>query len=303
MPPQFRRRPLQRLQQVRREPQQLRRQQLPDLAGQGAVQGLRGHHQHRRAGHRVPRGASGVQQGRQCGTAAPKIHPHPDQLAAQTVAGRRPEHHRQNQIGRGCGDQQHFCGHICVKDTPDHRHAAACQQSQSQHAPGHGAGHGEQQQRQPQQPRLGAKGDHGKKDPCRQLHREKAQKTAPRQEYRHGIGPAQDCPQSVAPPAQSHPRQAPGAKQQQIVHQGIQHKHTVHIYHRHGAASLHHGLHYRTAPPGKAVAKRRRAFFKAASCPFCRMPPDGVRHHSGLLPQDRWILCGSAKRYQWARRC
>ena len=258
--PKLRRRLPQRFQQIRRKPQQVRRQEAPDLGRQGAVQGPRGCHQHRRAGHRVPQGAAGVQQGRQSGGPAIHTHPNAHQLAPQAVPGRRPEHHRQHQIRRPGGDQQHFGGDVGVKHAPDHRHGTARQQPQPQHAPGHGTGHGKQQQRQTEEPLLPAEGDHGEDHPRRDLYRQQPQKAAPRQEDRHGVGSAQGGRQGVAPAAQGHSRQPPGAKQQQVVHQGVENEHAVHIDCRHGAAPLHrHGLYYRTAPPGKAVAKRRRA--------------------------------------------
>ena len=190
--PELRRRLLQRLQQIRRKPQQVRRQEAPDLGRQGAVQGPRGCHQHRRAGHRVPQGTAGVQQSRQSGGTAIDTHPNAYQLTPQAVPGRRPEHYCQHQIRRPGGDQQHLGGDIGVKHAPDHRHGAACQQPQPQHAPSHGTGYGKQQQCQPRQPLLPAEGDHGENHPCRDLHRQQAQKAAPRQKHRHGVGPAQD---------------------------------------------------------------------------------------------------------------
>ena len=258
MPPQPRRRLLQGFQQIRREPQQLRRQQTSRLGRQGAIQSSRRHHQHRRPGHRVPQSAAGIQQ--RCQGRDPAVYAHPDihQLSAQAVAGRRPKHHRQYQVGRRRGDQQYLGGDIGIENAPDHRDTASRQKAQPQHAPSHGAGHSKEQQRQPQQTRFGAEGDQGKNHTHRDLYRQEAQKAAPRQKHRHGVGSAQHCRQRIAPAAQPDARQPPGAKHQQIVHQGVQHKDAVHINGRHGPAPLRHGSHYRTAPPGKPVAKRRR---------------------------------------------
>ena len=288
-PPQLRRRLPQRLQQIRREPQQPRRQKMPGLGRQSAVQGPRRHHQHRRAGHRVPQGAAGVQQGCQGGGPSAHAHPYAHQLTPQAMACRRPEHHGQNQVRRPGGDQQHFGGDVGIEDASHHRHAASRQQAQPQHASGHCTGNGKQQQRQPPQPLLGAEGDDRQDHPRRQLHRQRSQKTAPRQEHRHGVGPAQGGRQGVAPPAQGHSRQPPGAKEQQIVHQGVEHKHAVHINRRHGAAPLHrHGPYYRTAPPGKAVAKRRRVrfprtrLFVPRNCRF--VPSEKPQQQEGPAP-------------------
>ena len=235
-PPQLRRRPLQRLQQVRREPQQLRCQHWPYRRRQSAVQCPRRHHQHRRPGHRVPQGAAGIQQGRHLG--GPALHAHPDrrQLAAQAVAGRRPEHHRHHPIGRGGGNQQHLGGDVSIEHPLDHRHGAARQQPQAQHAPGHGAGHGQQQQRQPENPRLSAEGNHREDHPYRDLHRQQTQKAPPRQKHRHGVGPAQKGPQGITPSPQRNARKAGSAKEQQVVHERVQHEHAVHIHCGHFAA-------------------------------------------------------------------
>ena len=216
-PPQLRRRLLQRLQQVRREPQQLRCQHFPHRRRQNAVQRPRRHHQHRRSGHGVPQGAAGIQQSRHLG--GPALHAHPDrrQLAPQAVAGRRPEHHRHHPIGRP---------------------GAARQQPHAQHTPGHGAGPGAHQQRQPENPRLSAEGDHREDHPRRDLHRQQTQKAAPRQKHRHGVGPAQKGPQGITPSPQRNARKAGSAKEQQVVHERIENKHAVYIHGGHGAAPL-----------------------------------------------------------------
>lgn len=300
MPPQLRRRLLQGLQQIRRESQQLRRQQPRRLGRQDAVQAPRGHHQHRRAGHRVPQSAAGVQQRRQDGGPAPHAHPCVRQLASQAVAGGGPEHHRQHQIGRRRCDQQHFGGDIRIKYAPDHRHAAACQETQPQHASGHGAGHGEQQQGQPEEPFLAAEGNHRQHHPRRGLHRQQAQKAAPGQKHRHGVSPAQRRRQNVPPPAQPDARQAPGAKQQQVVHQSVEYKHAVHIHRGHGPAPFPVTQTIIGQRAGKTGRKKEAGPMKSAPPPFpfcpvrktaaagmARPGPPLCRACSAPVPPDR----------------
>ena len=164
-------------------------------------------------------------------------HPDRHQLAVHALFGRCPEHHRQHQIGRGGGGQQHLGVHVRIEHAVHHGHAASGQQAQPQHAPGHGAGDGKEQQRQPQQLLLPAVGRQRQQHARRQLHRRRREKAQPRQKHRHRVGAPQQSRQQIPPPPEGDPRQPAHGEHQQIVHQRVQHKHAVHI---------HHG---QTAPP------------------------------------------------------
>ena len=198
--PQVRRRPNQGFQQFRRPIQRTAVQQAPDFPGKDAVQSPRGYHQHWLPGYWVSQGIPRVAEGGEGRHPPGKTHPDWHQCAADTLPGRRPEHHRQHQVSRSGGDQQHFGVHVRIKNAVHHRHAAARQQSQGQHASGHGTGDGKQQQGQPQQPLLSPVGDEGKQHAHNQLYRRFGQKFQPRQKHRHRIGPAQQSRQQVPTP-------------------------------------------------------------------------------------------------------
>ena len=70
---------------------------------------------------------------------------HRKQVTTHTVTGSRAEYHRQDEIGRGCGNQQDLRVHIRVKNTVADRDTTTCQQSKGQYAARHGTGHGKQQ--------------------------------------------------------------------------------------------------------------------------------------------------------------
>ena len=229
--PQIRRRPQQRLQQLCRTLQRWRGQQAPDLPRQRAVQPPWRHHQHRLAGHRVPEGIPRVAKGGEGRLPAAEAHPGRHQLPPDALSGRRPEHHRQHQIGRGGGNQQDPGVHVRVEHAVHHRHAATGQQAQSQHTTRQGAGDGEEQQRQPQQLLLPAVGRQRQQHPRRQLHRRGGKKAQSRQEHRHGIGAPQQPRQQIPAPPEGDPRQPAHGERKQIVHQRIQHEHAVHIHH------------------------------------------------------------------------
>ena len=236
--PQLRRRLPHRLQQIRRRPQPLRRQQGAHFPGQSAVQRVGRRHQDRLAIRRVPQGVAAVPEGGQFYDTAADADPHREQFAADALPGRRTEHHRYDQIGRAGRHQQNFDVHIGIKNAVHRRDRAARQQSQRQHTARQSAGDGKQQQRQPQELFLPAKGQQGEQNSRRQLGRSGGQKAAARQEHRRGIGPARQRRQQIASPPERHPRQPGRDQKEQIVHGGVQHKHAVHIDHCHGAVPL-----------------------------------------------------------------
>ena len=170
--------------------------------------------------------------------------------------GRGPEHHRQHEIGRRRRDQQHLGVHVRVEDAVHHRHPAPRQQPQPQHTPGHGAGDQKEQQRQPEKPLLSAEGRQGQQHPRRQLHQRRRQKPKTRQKHRHGVGSPGQGRQYVPPPPEGNPRQAARHHQQQVVHHRIQHKHAVHIDHRHSPAPFVRWGYYRAGPLKKEVEIR-----------------------------------------------
>ena len=151
------------------------------------------------------------------------------------MAGSRPEHHRQNQVGRSHGHQQHSGVHIRVKNTVAHRDPAARQQPQRQHAARHGAGYGEQQQHQAQQLFLPAESDQCQQDSHCQFGRKGAQKAHSRQKDRHGVNSAQGGGQQIPSPLQRDARQPCGHQKQNVIHGSVQEEHTVRVYHRHPA--------------------------------------------------------------------
>ena len=236
--PQLRGRPAHSLQQVRRSLQPLRRQQAADLPGQAAVQGARRRHQHRLAARRIPEAVATVPEGGQFRSAPANTDPHRQQPAADAVPCRRPEHHRHHQIGRGGRDQQDLGVHIRIEDAVYRRDPAARQQPQGQNASRQGAGNGEQQQNQPQELFLPAESQQRQQDARRQLGRRGGQEPAARQEHRHGIGPAGQGRQQIASPPERQPRQPGRDQKKQIIHGRVQHKHAVHVDHRHGRPSF-----------------------------------------------------------------
>ena len=180
------------------------------------------------------------------------------------MAGRRPEHHRQQQIGPGGPYEQHLGVHIRVENAVHRRHGAACHQSQGHHAARQGPGKAKEQRRQPAQMLLSAKGRQGQQHPCRRLGRRGRQKAQSRQEYRRRVAPAQGRRQRIPPPPQGHPGQPGRHQTEEIVHQSVEKKYAVQIDHRHVSALLSGG-----SPPiiGQAPGKSRRK-----KEPRCRFP-------------------------------
>lgn len=135
----------QRFQDIRWITQHFRCHHPANLPRQAAVQTPRGYHQHRLVSRRVPQGIAAVPQGGQLRD--PPIHTNPDwqQLSPNTMPCSRPEYNRQNQIGRGGGNQQNFGIHICIENAVYRWNRAASQQPQGQYTACHGAGDGKQQ--------------------------------------------------------------------------------------------------------------------------------------------------------------
>lgn len=234
--PSRRRRP-QGLQQIRRETQQLRRQQSPHLGRQSTVQRSPGRHQHRRPGDGVAQGVSRIVEGRHGHHPALQAHSHRQEPPLHAPFGRRPEHHRHHSVGCRRGNEQHPGVHVRIEDAPRHGHAAG-EEPQSQHAPGHGAGEGEKQQRQPRQLLLPAESRQGQQHPRCQFCRRLCQEGEPREKHRRCVDASQQRPQEIPPPPQWPPRQTGRTHQQQIVHHRVEGEHTVDIDHRHAPFPL-----------------------------------------------------------------
>ena len=242
-------------------------EQSADLPGENTVQTSWRHHQHRRPGHGVPQRIPCVTEGGEGRLPPAQTHPGRDQFSPDALSGSRPEDHCQHQIGCGGGNQQNLRVHICVKHTVHHRHTAACQHTQCQHTPGHGAGDGKQQQCQPQQLFLSPIGHQRHENPGRQLHRRSGEKSQSRQKRRHGVSSAQQACQKIPPPPEGDPGQTPHGQYQQIVHQGVQHEHTVYVYHGQGPLPLPADGTIIGQAPGKFGRKKETHLGKGASPP------------------------------------
>ena len=148
------------------------------------------------------------------------------------MSGRRAEHYRHHQIPRRKGCGKDFGIHIRIKDAFDHGNATK-QESKPQHTPGKPTGNRKKQQRQTEElflfPVCGKRQQHSD----HKLHRCRCQKFQSRQEYSNRINTAQQCCHQISAAPKWNPRKASGNQKQEIVHYGIQHKHTVHIHHRH----------------------------------------------------------------------
>ena len=236
--PQMGRRRLKRDQKIRRRRQTLRRQQSPGLPGQQAVQGTGGGYQHRPSLRGLPKAGSSVQQRRQLHHPARRRDPDGNQLSPDTVSRRRPENHRQHQIGRPGGEYQNPAVDVRIKHASHRRDLASGQQPQRQYAPRHGAGDRQQQQRQPEKPLLATKGDDRQQHSRRRLYRACGEKAHSRQKRRCGVGPAGQGRQQIPPSPEGDTRQPSGGEQQQVIHQGVEDKHAVDVNHRHGAPPL-----------------------------------------------------------------
>ena len=251
---QFRCRLGQGCQQLRRSTQSLRRAEPGRRPRQDPPQRARRHHQHRLSVHRVPEGIAAVPQGCQLRRLSIYGNPNRHQTALHAAAGRRPEHHTHQSIGRRGGRQQHPGIHVRVEHSPGHRHTASRQQPQRQHAACQRTGQGKKQQRQPGQPGFTAVGDQSHQYACRRLHRRGGQKPHARQKHRHRVRSSRQSSQQIPPPAQRDPRQPGRDQKQQVVHHPVEDEHAVHIHHCHHAASL---------PPmnaiiGRSAGERRR---------------------------------------------
>lgn len=187
-----------------------RRQQMPDLRRQNAIQSSSGRNQHRPAGCRVPQRVARIQQRRQLRRPAAQENPHRDQLSLQPVPGCSPEDHMKHDIGSGGGNQQHSGVHIGIKNTAHHRHAAARQQPKCQHTPSHAAGNSKEQKCQAQKFFFTAVSNQSHQHSRRKLHRSPCEKRRPWQKYHHCIDSAQKRRQKISPTPQRHPRKAPG---------------------------------------------------------------------------------------------
>ena len=170
------------------------------------------------------------------------------------MAGSRPKHYRQNEIGCRCGNQQHFHIHICIKNTVIDRHPAARQQPQRQHAARHSTGYGKQQQDQPQQILLPAKSHQSQQYAYRYFSGKSPQELKSRQKGRHRVDSAQECGEQVPPPSQRDTCQPGGHKKEHVVHSPVQHKHAVRVHHRHPVSSFR----FTGSIIGQAACKYRR---------------------------------------------
>ena len=186
-------------------------------------------------GQGIPQAVPRVVEGRQLNAPPTKGYAHIHQFPRHAVSCRRPEHQRQKQIRRRGRDQQHSCVDIRVKDAVHRRNGAAGEKPHPQHAPRHGAGDGKEQHRQPKEPFFPAEGHKGKEDPCRRFHRHPGEKGPAGEKTGHGIHPPQERSGQIPPPPQGDPGKAGRSQKEQIVHQGIEGKHAVHIHHRHRA--------------------------------------------------------------------
>lgn len=257
---QFRSRLAQRLQQVRREPKQLRCQQPPDTLRQNSIQTPRRRHQYRLSAIGITEPVPAVPKSCQlCGTTT-YANSYGQPLPPDAMAGSRPEYDGYQQICRGRRCQQNFSVHIRIKYTVGPGQSASGQQAQPQNAPSQSTGQGKQQQRQPQQVLLSSKSHQGHQDARRQLGWPASQKTASGQKYRHSIDTAQDGRQRIPPSPQRHARQPGGDQTEEIIHHAIEQKYGIHIDYRHTSPPLSaHGLfsrlYYRAGIPEKPSQK------------------------------------------------
>ena len=172
-------------------------------------------------------------EGRQLHAPPPKGQAHIQQFPRHAVGCRRTEHQGQQQINRRGCYQQHSCVDIRVKNAVYRRNGPAGEESYPQHASCHGAGNGEQQHRQAKEPLFSPKGHKGKEYPRRRLHRCLGKKPSAGEEAGHGIHPAKQRGDQIPSPSQGDPGQPGRSQKEQIIHQSIEGKHTVRIYHRH----------------------------------------------------------------------
>jgi len=91
-------------------------------------------------------------------------------------------------------------------------------QAQPQYTPRHGAGRDKGKEQKPPEPLLPAKGCQPKQYSCRCLSRKACQAPQPRQEYRSGIGAAQQGRKDVALSPQGNAGQRSGSQKHQIIH-------------------------------------------------------------------------------------
>ena len=189
-------------------------------------------------GEGIPQAVPCVVKGGELHAPPPKGQAHIQQFPRHAVGCRRPEHQGQQQISRRGRHQQHSCVDVRVKNAVYCRNGAAGEEPHPQYAPRHGAGNGEQQHRQPKEPLFSAKGRQSKSCPRRRLHRCLGKKPSAGEEAGHGIHPAKQRGDQIPSPSQGDPGQPGRSQKEQIVHQGIEDKDTVHIHHRHGLPSF-----------------------------------------------------------------
>lgn len=152
------------------------------------------------------------------------------------VPGACMKYNGQQQIRRSCSNEEHFHINVCIKNTVFHRDISR-EKAQRQHTPGHTAGYCKQHKCQPDEMLSPRKSHRGKQNPHNDFIGPVCKKTTSRKKNCHRVCSSQHCRKKTSKAVWRNSRKSGRRKKDQIIHQRVEHKYTVHVNNCHRSAS------------------------------------------------------------------